>query len=225
MSTILSESALEKALRAEELSRKAAELHTAVGRVVAKVAQEIADELYEMARKLKDSLGEVELEQETPASESSETELFAATYAEEEESVKSAIEEVERLLTELVKLKGHEVVDDHSCEVEADPDCDYFINACQANAYGLIDEVIDYWKPGLVAPVADTTPPPKTSVWDLWKVEGSRKALKNMPSGVESRLVSLQGVPANLHLFMEYAFGRQDVQNGNIGGEVGDVGI
>nr|GEZ06542.1 ATP-dependent Clp protease proteolytic subunit 3, chloroplastic [Tanacetum cinerariifolium] len=147
--------------KAEELSRKAARLETAVGREVAKVAQAIADELYEMARKLKESLGKVELEQETPASESSETELFAATYAEEEESVKSAIEEVERLLTELVKLKGHEVVDDHSYKEKVyhkvksaklsqeyqqllykkvKADRDYFMNAWQAKAYELVDE-------------------------------------------------------------------------------------
>nr|GEV09615.1 ATP-dependent Clp protease proteolytic subunit 3, chloroplastic [Tanacetum cinerariifolium] len=67
-------------------------------------------------------------------------------------------------------------------KVEADTDRDYFMNAWEAKAYGLVDEVIDDGKPGLVAPIADTTPPPKTRVWDLWKVEGSRKALKNMPS-------------------------------------------
>ncbi|GMH30612.1 hypothetical protein Nepgr_032455 [Nepenthes gracilis] len=30
--------------------------------------------------------------------------------------------------------------------------------------------------------LADSAPPPKTKVWDLWKVEGSRKAKKNLPS-------------------------------------------
>lgn len=67
-------------------------------------------------------------------------------------------------------------------QVEADTDRDYFMNAWEAKAYGLIDEVIDDGKPGLVAPIADSKPPPKTRVWDFWKVEGSRKALKNMPS-------------------------------------------
>lgn len=67
-------------------------------------------------------------------------------------------------------------------QVEADTDRDYFMNAWEAKAYGLVDEVIDDGKPGLVAPIADSKPPPKTRVWDLWKVEGSRKALKNMPS-------------------------------------------
>lgn len=67
-------------------------------------------------------------------------------------------------------------------KVEADTDRDYFMNAWEAKAYGLVDEVIDDGKPGLVAPIADSKPPPKTRVWDLWKVEGSRKAMKNMPS-------------------------------------------
>ena len=31
-------------------------------------------------------------------------------------------------------------------------------------------------------PIAKATLPPKTRVWDLWKVEGSRKAKKNWPS-------------------------------------------
>ncbi|KAL4582465.1 hypothetical protein LXL04_007015 [Taraxacum kok-saghyz] len=67
-------------------------------------------------------------------------------------------------------------------KVEADTDRDYFMNAWEAKAYGIVDEVIDDGKPGLVAPIADIKPPPKTRVWDLWKVEGSRKAMKNMPS-------------------------------------------
>lgn len=56
------------------------------------------------------------------------------------------------------------------------------MNPWVAKEYGLIDAVIDDGKPGLVAPIADATPPPKTRVWDLWKVEGSRKAKKNLPS-------------------------------------------
>nr|GEZ75945.1 hypothetical protein [Tanacetum cinerariifolium] len=85
MSTILSESALEKALHvALELLKKAAKA----------LLKKDAEALERHAGTL------------------------APTYAEEEESVKSAIEEVERLLTELVKLKGHEVMDDHSYKFE-----------------------------------------------------------------------------------------------------------
>ncbi|KAG8384147.1 hypothetical protein BUALT_Bualt04G0088000 [Buddleja alternifolia] len=67
-------------------------------------------------------------------------------------------------------------------QIELDTDRDNFMNAWEAKDYGLIDEVIDDGKPGLVAPIGDTSPPPKTRVWDLWKVEGSRKARKNLPS-------------------------------------------
>ncbi|KAK6927886.1 Clp protease proteolytic subunit /Translocation-enhancing protein TepA [Dillenia turbinata] len=67
-------------------------------------------------------------------------------------------------------------------QVEEDTDRDNFMNAWEAKEYGLIDEVIDDGKPGLVAPLAEAAPPPKTKVWDLWKVEGSRKAKKNLPS-------------------------------------------
>ncbi|KAK6913577.1 Clp protease proteolytic subunit /Translocation-enhancing protein TepA, partial [Dillenia turbinata] len=67
-------------------------------------------------------------------------------------------------------------------QVEEDTDRDNFMNAWEAKEYGLIDEVIDGGKRGLVAPLADAVPPPKTKVWDLWKVEGSRKAKKNLPS-------------------------------------------
>ncbi|KAE8664774.1 hypothetical protein F3Y22_tig00112738pilonHSYRG00345 [Hibiscus syriacus] len=56
------------------------------------------------------------------------------------------------------------------------------MNPWEAKVYGLVDGVIDYGKAGLVAPIADATPPPKTRVWDLWKVEGSRKAEKNLPT-------------------------------------------
>ena len=56
------------------------------------------------------------------------------------------------------------------------------MNPWEAKAYGLIDFVIDDGKPGLIAPIGETTAPPKTKVWDLWKIEGSRKAKKNLPS-------------------------------------------
>lgn len=61
------------------------------------------------------------------------------------------------------------------------------MNPWEAKEYGLIDEVIDDGKPGLIAPIAEATPPPKTRIWDLWKVEGSRKAKKNLPS--ESKIL------------------------------------
>lgn len=56
------------------------------------------------------------------------------------------------------------------------------MNAWEAKEYGLIDEVIDDGKPGLVAPIGDAAPPPKTRVWDMWNIEGSKKAKKNLPS-------------------------------------------
>lgn len=67
-------------------------------------------------------------------------------------------------------------------QIDLDTDRDNFMNPWEAKEYGLVDGVIDDGKPGLVAPVVDATPPPKTRVWDLWKVEGSRKAKKNLPS-------------------------------------------
>ncbi|KAK6128754.1 hypothetical protein DH2020_037509 [Rehmannia glutinosa] len=67
-------------------------------------------------------------------------------------------------------------------QIELDTDRDNFMNAWEAKEYGLIDEVIDDGKPGLVAPIGDASPPPKTRVWDLWKIEGSKKARKNLPS-------------------------------------------
>lgn len=67
-------------------------------------------------------------------------------------------------------------------KIEADTDRDNFMNPWEAMEYGLVDAVIDDGKPGLVAPIGDLIAPPKTRVWDLWKVEGSRKAKKNLPS-------------------------------------------
>ncbi|XP_068642868.1 LOW QUALITY PROTEIN: ATP-dependent Clp protease proteolytic subunit 3, chloroplastic-like [Aristolochia californica] len=83
-------------------------------------------------------------------------------------------------------------------QIEIDTDRDYFMNPWEAKEYGLIDAVIDDGKPGLVAPVADGVPPPKTRVWDMWNVEGSRKAKKNLP--MEQKIL----------------------QNGFGGGQVGD---
>uniref|UniRef100_A0A803M480 ATP-dependent Clp protease proteolytic subunit n=1 Tax=Chenopodium quinoa TaxID=63459 RepID=A0A803M480_CHEQI len=67
-------------------------------------------------------------------------------------------------------------------QIEKDTDRDNFLNPWEAKEYGLVDDVIDDGKPGLVAPIGDTSPPPKTKVWDQWKIEGSRKARKNLPS-------------------------------------------
>uniref|UniRef100_A0A1D1Y1R2 ATP-dependent Clp protease proteolytic subunit n=1 Tax=Anthurium amnicola TaxID=1678845 RepID=A0A1D1Y1R2_9ARAE len=67
-------------------------------------------------------------------------------------------------------------------QIEVDTDRDNFMNPWEAVEYGLVDAVIDDGKPGLVAPIAESAPPPKTRVWDLWKVEGSRKARRNLPS-------------------------------------------
>ncbi|KAL1536969.1 ATP-dependent Clp protease proteolytic subunit 3 [Salvia divinorum] len=67
-------------------------------------------------------------------------------------------------------------------QIEVDTDRDNFMSAWEAKEYGLVDEVVDDGKPGLVAPTGDASPPPKTRVWDQWKVEGSKKAKKNLPS-------------------------------------------
>ncbi|KAG9449392.1 hypothetical protein H6P81_009357 [Aristolochia fimbriata] len=66
-------------------------------------------------------------------------------------------------------------------QIENDTDRDFFMNAWEAKDYGLVDAVIDDGKPGLVAPIVDGVPPPKTRVWDTWNVEGSRKIKKNLP--------------------------------------------
>lgn len=67
-------------------------------------------------------------------------------------------------------------------QIEIDTDRDNFMNPWEAKEYGLVDAVIDDGKPGLVAPIVDSIPPPKTRVWSLWKVEGSKKAKQNLPS-------------------------------------------
>lgn len=67
-------------------------------------------------------------------------------------------------------------------QIEGDTDRDNFLNPWEAKEYGLIDAVIDDGKPGLIAPIGDGTPPPKTKVWDLWKVEGTQKDNTNLPS-------------------------------------------
>lgn len=67
-------------------------------------------------------------------------------------------------------------------QIELDTNRDYFLNPWEAKEYGLVDEVIDDGKPGLVAPIADATPPPVTQIPDIFKIEGTRKGTKNLPS-------------------------------------------
>ncbi|CAL1405816.1 unnamed protein product [Linum trigynum] len=67
-------------------------------------------------------------------------------------------------------------------QIEADTDRDNYMDAWEAKAYGLIDGVIDDGKPGLVAPIADASPPPKTRIWEYWKIEGTKQAKKSLPS-------------------------------------------
>lgn len=67
-------------------------------------------------------------------------------------------------------------------QVEVDTDRDNFMNPWEAVEYGLVDAVIDDGKPGLVAPIGDSLSPPKTRVWDMWKVEGTKKSKNNLPS-------------------------------------------
>ncbi|KAF7844316.1 ATP-dependent Clp protease proteolytic subunit 3, chloroplastic [Senna tora] len=80
------------------------------------------------------------------------------------------------------KVMIHQPLGTVGGKIEVDTDRDNFMNPWEAKEYGLIDGVIDDGKPGLIAQIADTSPPPKTRVWDLWKIEGSRKAKKNLPS-------------------------------------------
>ncbi|KAL9678750.1 hypothetical protein QQ045_016600 [Rhodiola kirilowii] len=64
-------------------------------------------------------------------------------------------------------------------QIEMDTDRDNFMNAWQAKEYGLVDVVIDDGKPGLVAPLADSSPPPRTRVLGLASLEGAQKAENN----------------------------------------------
>ncbi|GER36707.1 ATP-dependent Clp protease proteolytic subunit [Striga asiatica] len=67
-------------------------------------------------------------------------------------------------------------------QIELDTDCDNFMDAWEAKAYGLVDEIIDDGKPGLVAPIGDLSPPPKSLLLPLWKLELSKESKKNLPS-------------------------------------------
>lgn len=58
----------------------------------------------------------------------------------------------------------------------------------EAKDYGIVDSIIDEGKPGLVAPLAGSVPPPKSRVWYLWKASGpTRKIMKHLPS--EEKLI------------------------------------
>ncbi|KAL6512916.1 ATP-dependent Clp protease proteolytic subunit 3 [Orobanche hederae] len=46
-------------------------------------------------------------------------------------------------------------------QIELDTDRDNFMNPWEAKDYGLVDEVVDDGKPGLVAPIADASPLPE----------------------------------------------------------------
>ncbi|CAL1413402.1 unnamed protein product [Linum trigynum] len=67
-------------------------------------------------------------------------------------------------------------------QIEVDTDRDNYMDAWEAKSYGLVDGVIDDGKPGLVAPIGDASPPPKTRIWEYWKVEGTKQAKKSLPS-------------------------------------------
>eukprot|EP01018_Ginkgo_biloba_P027480 Gb_14695 [translate_table: standard] len=66
-------------------------------------------------------------------------------------------------------------------QIEKDTDRDYFMNAWEAVEYGLVDAVIDDGKPGLVAPIGEVKPPPKSRIWDYWTIK-ERKERKRLPS-------------------------------------------
>lgn len=68
-------------------------------------------------------------------------------------------------------------------QIELDTSFNYYLNPWEAKEYGLVDEVIDDGKPGLVAPIADASPPPKPPVFHLWEVEGCMmRSKESLPS-------------------------------------------
>ncbi|AES80636.1 putative endopeptidase Clp [Medicago truncatula] len=74
-------------------------------------------------------------------------------------------------------------------QIELDTDRDNFMNPWEAKEYGLIDDVIDDGKPGLVAPITDAAPPPKTMLKNIWEIEGNSKGKKKLPSEETSTAV------------------------------------
>ncbi|CAA0836732.1 Coronatine-insensitive protein 1 [Striga hermonthica] len=67
-------------------------------------------------------------------------------------------------------------------QIKLDTDCDNFMDAWEAKAYGLVDEIINDGKPGLVAPIGDLSPPPKIFTLPLWKFEIGDEVENNLPS-------------------------------------------
>lgn len=73
-------------------------------------------------------------------------------------------------------------------QIDEDTKFDYFMSPWEAKDYGIVDSIIDEGKPGLVAPLAGSVPPPKSRVWYLWKASGpTRKIMKHLPS--EEKLI------------------------------------
>ncbi|AQK91722.1 ATP-dependent Clp protease proteolytic subunit 1 [Zea mays] len=73
-------------------------------------------------------------------------------------------------------------------QIDEDTKFDYFMSPSEAKDYGIVDNIIDEGKPGLVAPLAGSVPPPKSRVWYLWKASGpTRKIMKHLPS--EEKLI------------------------------------
>ncbi|KAM7524256.1 hypothetical protein LguiA_014158 [Lonicera macranthoides] len=72
-------------------------------------------------------------------------------------------------------------------QIEMDTDRDNFMNAWEAKEYGLVDVVIDDGKPGLVAPIADASPPPRPRLSKLLRIDGRKSGHTNIPS--EERLL------------------------------------
>lgn len=57
-------------------------------------------------------------------------------------------------------------------QIDADMRIETFMNPWEAKEYGLVDAVIDDGKPGLVAPIVDSSPPRKTYIWPCWEPNG-----------------------------------------------------
>ncbi|GAU32772.1 hypothetical protein TSUD_323410 [Trifolium subterraneum] len=67
-------------------------------------------------------------------------------------------------------------------QIDLDTDRDNFMNPWEAKEYGLVDDVIDDGKPGLVAPNADPTPPPKL-MRNIWEIpDNLLKGKRKLPS-------------------------------------------
>ncbi|KAM7490671.1 hypothetical protein LguiA_033592 [Lonicera macranthoides] len=67
-------------------------------------------------------------------------------------------------------------------QIEMDTDRNNFMNAWEAMVYGLVDVVIDDGKLGLVAPIADVSPPPRPSLSKLLRIDGRKSGHTNIPS-------------------------------------------